>query len=54
MFLDQKPDEKRLQLASALKITIVIENKTGFILLDPYGSHLCLRKIFTVSPAPFH
>jgi hypothetical protein len=53
MFLDQRPDEKRLQLASALKIAVVFEDDKRFVLLNPDGVSPCLPRIFRVdSSAP--
>jgi hypothetical protein len=53
MFLDQKPDERRLQLASAMKIAVVRENGTEFVLLNPESCDPCLKNIFGAnSPEP--
>ena len=49
MFLDQKLDEKRLRLASALKIAVVFADDASFILLNPDGVSPCLARIFRVN-----
>jgi hypothetical protein len=46
MFLDQKPDERRLQLASELKIAVVRGSDTKFALLNAESWDPSLRKIF--------
>jgi len=48
MFLDQKPDDRRLQLATNLKIAVILGNDTGFILLNPKSCDPGLKKIFDV------
>lgn len=48
MFLDQKPDDRRLQLASDLKIAVISENDARFVLLNPESCDPCLKKIFGV------
>jgi hypothetical protein len=53
MFLDQKLDERRLQLASALKIAVVFADEASFVLLNPDGVSPGLARIFRVnSSAP--
>jgi hypothetical protein len=52
MFLDQKPDERRLQLASVLSIAVVVGDGEGFVLLNPDGSRPYLSKIFSVESSP--
>jgi hypothetical protein len=47
MFLDQKLDDRRLRLASVLKIAVVMGNDTGFVLLNPEAADLHLKKIFS-------
>lgn len=47
MFLDQKPDKKRLQLASFLKVAVVFEKNSDFVLLNPEACQ-SLLKIFSV------
>jgi hypothetical protein len=49
MFLDQKPDERRLQLASDLKIAVVRGDEAEFVLLNPYSCDPYLKKIFGVN-----
>ena len=49
MFLDQKLDEKRLRLASALKIAVVFADDAGFVLLNADGVSSCLTRIFRVN-----
>lgn len=46
MFLDQRPDEKRLRLASALRIAVVFADDENFVLLNPDGVSPCLTRIF--------
>jgi hypothetical protein len=48
MFLDQKLDEKRLRLASDLKIAVVFGDGAEFVLLNPDGVNRCLTQIFRV------
>lgn len=48
MFLDQEPDDRRLQLATNLKIAVVLGNDTGFVLSNPESCDPCLKKIFEV------
>ena len=48
MFLDQKPDERRLQLASELKIAVVQGNDAKFVLLNALSCDPGLRKIFAM------
>jgi hypothetical protein len=48
MFLDRKPDERRLQLASELKIAVVRGNDIKFALLNPESCDPSLRKIFAM------
>lgn len=46
MFLDQKPDARRLQLASDLRIAVILGNATGFVLLNPESGDPGLQKLF--------
>jgi hypothetical protein len=48
MFLDQKPDDRRLQLATNLKIAVILGNHMGFVLLNPESCGPCLKRIFEV------
>jgi hypothetical protein len=48
MFLDQKLDEKRLRLATALSIAVVVADDEGFVLLSTDGASPCLTRIFTM------
>ena len=48
MFLDQRPDEKRLRLATALSIAVVHADDESFVLLNPDGARPCLTRIFGV------
>lgn len=51
MFLDQELDERRLQLASALNIAVVLEDDAAFVLLNPEAARPCLSKVFNVVSA---
>jgi len=51
MFLDQKLDEKRLRLASVLKIAVVFGDGAEFVLLNPETCRPCL-KTFRVDLPP--
>jgi len=46
MFLDQKLDDRRLQLATALNIAVVLGDDAEFVLLNPDGGSRSLSKIF--------
>src|SRR5215813_8927725 len=46
MFLDQRLDDQRLQLATALNIAVVVGDDAEFVLLNPDGASQCLSKIF--------
>jgi hypothetical protein len=48
MFLDQRPDEKRLRLATVLSIAVVLADDESFVLLNPDGASPCLTRIFSV------
>ena len=48
MFLDQRLDEKRLRLATALKIAVVLADGPSFAILNPDGVSAGLTRIFRV------
>jgi hypothetical protein len=50
MFIDQRLDEKRLRLATALNIAVVLADDGSFALLNPDGASPCLTRIFRMDP----
>jgi len=48
MFLDQKIDSNRIQLASLLKIAVVVERGEDFVILNPECCPATLNNVFSV------
>jgi hypothetical protein len=46
MFLDRRPDRKRVQLATFLNIAVVVAENSEFVLLNPESAAESLSKIF--------
>jgi hypothetical protein len=49
MFLDQKIDSKRIQLASLLQIAVVVERGEDFVILNPECCPAPLKNVFNIT-----
>lgn len=50
MFLDERPDSRRLELATRLGIAVVVEQGNDFVLLNPGEATTTLCRIFPIKP----